>query len=44
MGDDYILDENYLEKKRSGKTKQALSELFQDEKTQWMGWENQIVQ
>ena len=44
VGDDYLLEENYLEKKKSGKTKQAYAELFHDEKTQWMGWEKNLIQ
>ena len=38
------MQENFLEKKKSGKTQQAYKELFQDEKTEWMGWEKHIIE
>ena len=40
---DFLLQENFLEKKKSGQTKLAYKELFQDEKTEWMGWEKYII-
>ena len=44
LQDDDILEEGYLEKKKSGKTRQAYGEMFQDVKTEWMGWEKQLIQ
>ena len=36
--------ENPLERQMSMGTKLAYAELFQDEKTNWMGWEKQIIE
>ena len=38
------MDDNVLEKKMSNGTKLAYAELFQDEKTNWMGWEKHIIE
>ena len=42
--EDFILQPSFLEKKKSGDTKNAYKELFQDEKTEWMGWEKHIIE
>ena len=42
--EDFILQPAFLEKKKSGVTKTAYKELFQDQKTEWMGWEKHIIE
>ena len=42
--EDFILQPSFLEKKTSGDTKNAIKELFQEEKTEWMGWERHIIE